>query len=1071
MNANSLIGIVLINREFGYCKIVSHENQRIKIHFCGTQRESWYSNSVLRTDFEWTPMSVGLKCRVNDKGICTVISPSIKVNEMSGVHEYLVEFDDESGEKIYVGERDLWPIPDSLVETPRTQISSLKPEAFHSWRSREFFQRALINLQKETCGIYALASSRIELMPHQAFVVGTVVDDISWRYILADEVGLGKTVEAGVIAHQLLAEKPDARILILCPGPLSRQWLVEMHVSFGGRDFHLLDLHNPVNVDLNNWSRVICSLKLATRDYMNKIISVNWDLIIIDEAHHLIWNHEQYKLVQKLSTQIPRILLLSAVPARSREKELLKLLQLVEPDRYSDNSVIAEKFSELYALQSSIGRRIRILSRYLDRGISDEESLEIIHESADKLFALEILCDDTDLLTAYTKIKEIHDYQEITIRYQNLIDVVIARYRINRRILKNRRSHLIDNSFMVRVPRLFDISTFAPSPLELQVTNLTVDLLLSIKENISIELFQSIVRLTMQSLCDPVALYGLMIALSFEEDAVDQSNVFLDSNLIYDYEERDQVIEAIAAKLGRHLDRGILKRLIELLKLSIDTESSSRLNKLIEVVKSQDEYKLKKQIIFAGTYGTAEYISYELIKIFGKNSVATFTHDLSDDEKEQEVTKFKRNSDCFLLISDESGGEGRNFQFADQIIHYDLPWSVASVEQRIGRLDRIGRSRAVKSIVIVPDNSLERDWLSCLELGFSVFTESISGLEFMLRGTEKNIICSLFGRDSNSLEQLIQSIKSDCDTEKSTDDADALTDATSFKKTSHYLKALSATSDHELEDSFPNFFRIISRPESAKKVTDRKDLNLNIWRFKPGDVSQFNLVGLEKLGDKELHERYGTFSRTVARDRPDLEFFSIGHPLIDSVSALTSLVAKGRTFAIKIKSSHLVKAGHYFLVKWKFTSSIDDESDQTNKVDRLLSLRNVFTIFDINSEEQISELVSDEMYKVIHSNLGVQNLNLEVLIDELGQLTEDWGPLVSVLLKKSECSAKTLYEIKYKSLDDQLILEFKDSIEKFSLSVLEDQEQLASQFDTYIKCFAKISPIIDSIGIIVVGKA
>jgi hypothetical protein len=111
------------------------------------------------------------------------------------------------------------------------------------------------------------------------------------------------------------------------------------------------------------------------------------------------------------------------------------------------------------------------------------------------------------------------------------------------------------------------------------------------------------------------------------------------------------------------------------------------------------------------------------------------------------------------------------------------------------------------------------------------------------------------------------------------------------------------------------------------------------------------------------------------------------------------------------------------------------------------------------------------MYKVIHSNLGVQNLNLEVLIDELGQLTEDWGPLVSVLLKKSECSAKTLYEIKYKSLDDQLILEFKDSIEKFSLSVLEDQEQLASQFDTYIKCFAKISPIIDSIGIIVVGKA
>jgi len=1071
MDANSLIGIVLINREFGYCKIVDHENQRVKIHFCGTQRESWYSNSVLRTDFEWAPITVGLQCRVEKRGTCTIISPSIKVNELSGVHEYLVEFDDESGERLHVSERDLWPIPDSLVETPRTQVLSLKPEAFQSWRCRELFQRALINLQKETSGIYALASSRIELMPHQAFVVGTVVDDNSWRYILADEVGLGKTIEAGVIAHQLLAEKPDARILILCPGPLSRQWLVEMHVSFGGRDFHLLDLHNPINVDLENWSRVICSLKLATRDYMNKIISTNWDLIIIDEAHHLIWNHEQYELVKKLSTQIPRILLLSAVPARSREKELLRLLQLVEPERYSENSVITEKFSELYAIQASVGRRIRILSRYLEQGITDEESLEIIHESADKLFSLEILCDDTDLVDAQTKIKEIHDYQEITIRYQNLIDDVIARYRINRRILKNRRAHLIDNSFMIKVPRLFDIFTYEPSPLELQVTNLTVDLLLSIKENISVELFQCIVKITMQSLCDPVALYGLMIALSFEEDAVDQSDIFLDSNLIYDYEDRDEVIEILASKLGCHIDRDILKRLIELLKLSIDTESSPRLNKLIDVVKSQDGFKSKKQIIFAGTYGTAEYISYELIKLFGKNAIATFTHDLSDDEKEQEVTKFRRNSDCFLLISDESGGEGRNFQFADQIIHYDLPWSVAAVEQRIGRLDRIGRSSSVKSIVIVPDASMERDWFSCLELGFSVFTESISGLEFMLRETEKNIICSLFGRDSTPLEELIQLIKGDCDRERSSDDADALTDATSFKKTSHYLKALSASSDLQLEDSFPNFFRMISRPESAKKVTDRKDLNLKIWRFKPGDVSQFKLVGLEKLGDKELHERYGTFSRSVARDRPDLEFFSIGHPLIDSVSSLTTQIARGRTFAVKIKSSVLINTGHYFLVKWKFTSQIDEQFDKTNKVDRLLSLRNVFTIFDINSEEQIPEIVGDEMYRAIHSNLGVENLNPEVIINELGQLTEEWGLSVSELLMKSECSAQVLYESKYKTLDDHLILEFRDSIKKLSFSILEDQEQLASQLDSYITSLANISPMIDSIGIIVVRKA
>lgn len=315
-----LDGLVLTNRDFGYCKITAHTGNQVRVRFIGTNRDAWYGVGVIaaQRDFKWQPLPVGLKCRVDDRGTCTVIEAPFEPSQAEGVHEYVVRFDDAAGEAAHLSERELWPIPGSLVETPATKLASLQVDSLSSFRARGRLQSAFEQLDRESANIRALAASRIALLPHQAYVIGTVIDDPVWRYILADEVGLGKTIEAGAIAHQLLSQKPEARILVLCPGPLARQWLCEMHLSFGGRDFRLVDLHQVGTVSFKKWRLVICSLKMAAREYRQQILDAEWDLVIIDEAHQLLWNASTYDLAQHLAGQVPRLLLLSAIPARQR---------------------------------------------------------------------------------------------------------------------------------------------------------------------------------------------------------------------------------------------------------------------------------------------------------------------------------------------------------------------------------------------------------------------------------------------------------------------------------------------------------------------------------------------------------------------------------------------------------------------------------------------------------------------------------------------------------------------------------------------------------------------------------
>lgn len=1025
-----LDGVVLFNRDFGYCKITAHTGNSVRVHFIGTNRDAWYGVQVIaaQKDFKWQAMPAGLKCRVANRGLCTIIEVPFQPSKDHGVHEYLVLFDGEAGETARLTELELWPIPGSLAETPLTRLTSLQGDTLPNFRAREGLLAAFQQVNRESANISALAASRVSLFPHQAFVIGTVIDDPLWRYILADEVGLGKTIEAGAIAHQLLSEKPDARILVLCPGPLSRQWLCEMHLSFGGRNFRLLDLHDPAKISLKAWPLVISSLKVAARDYRARMLGTKWDMVIVDEAHQLLWNGSHYELVEQLASAAPRLLLLSAVPARERDTELMRLLRLIDPEHYREGSPVVDQFSTLYAAQSTIGRRLRIVSRQLDK--PEDLDPQQLQGDVRRLLSVDVLGEDADLRNLQRVAQETQETADRLLCYRQLVDEVVSRYRISRRILKNRRARLVDAELLHGVPRALTTEIYKPSQLEARIADEALDLLSSLASSSRIDALQVLFRKLAQSLCDPVALYEIANALVAGDGEVVVDMQIFDANAAFDYDEQGAVLEGCADIFAPELDPIRLNRWVSLLRAAIEVPEQPRIQALKACLRRLLAEGSRKLLVFAGTFGAAEFAAESLVAEFGKEAVASFRHDLHDEEKEKQVARFKRDAQCCILVSDESGGEGRNFQFADALVHFDLPWSVSAMEQRIGRLDRIGRDRPVHSFVICPAGGLEEAWLHCLDQGFGVFTRSISGLEFMLHATERLAVKTAAEEGPAALMEMIQGIRGASERERASDDAEALTDAASFRSTSRYLRAAESVADEMLEKSVPLYLRAIGRGEAARRVTDDKDLNLRIWRLRPEEVTDYKLVGLERQGENPLRDCHGTFSRSVARDRPDLDFFAIGHPVVDALAVAVRQHIRGRSLMVRIETD-TVTPGLILLTGWRVAPFNPDGTERlSERALRVLGGRVVWGALDIETGEQLdSAMASSLAAEVISEESAIHDMGRDKVVELVKPEHGTWSATLNDLIARAAAKASEVYKEKYRESDasfcEQLLAEAK----------------------------------------------
>ena len=236
-------------------------------------------------------------------------------DQVNGGYSYDIQFPNKrvlrgcSEESIYCR---CWVDHDDPTET--LSLGGMETQYFHDRRQQ--FTRTILKQRAACRGLIGILSSRIEFVPHQLDVVRRVLEDPLQRYLLADEVGMGKTIEAGMIIRQFLLSFSQGNVLVVTPETLVKQWNHELEGKFITSEFY---------------GRVDVCSSSEMKKYVTKTIS----LLVVDEAHHLV-SLDIPDVLQQIASSSPRLLLLSAIPLLSQEEVLFRLLKLLDPDCYND---------------------------------------------------------------------------------------------------------------------------------------------------------------------------------------------------------------------------------------------------------------------------------------------------------------------------------------------------------------------------------------------------------------------------------------------------------------------------------------------------------------------------------------------------------------------------------------------------------------------------------------------------------------------------------------------------------------------------------------------------------------
>jgi ATP-dependent helicase HepA len=1054
-----MIGFIVKHSGFGLGKIHGLKNNQFTVLFCAPLSvkivaATIENRPVLKRAF--LPLNTlcdtqegQCECRV----IKTILAPNI-----TEPHRYEIEF--ENGLSKEVSEIDLIPKEIPPVTSPLEGLAECQLEGYGTFLKREALVSALWSSFRGAFGLRALLSSRIDLRPHQAYVAGTVLMDRVPRYLLADEVGLGKTIEAGIVIHDILERLPAAKILILCPGTLTQQWLCELYSKFSGKVFHLLELRLKQAMTGKIPEKAIVAFTDALL-HSPTLLKMKWDLVVVDEAHHLLAIPHLYRLAQQLSENAPSCLLLSAIPAQRREEEYLRLLALLEPQRYKPEANGAkEHFKQLYDRQIELGRKLSYISRRLGEFAVGTDTAELILQKIGELCSFPVVAQDVSLL-ASSKLLDPSDPTKFIEEVHALLHHVGDRYRISRRILRNRRSQLLDVEPHLRIDRELHRLGHQPDQLELDASNLTRRLVHSLHSSgVDDSVLLPLARQLFHSLCDPVC-FSEFIALASSRNPVRADLLEFDGQI--SYQEWAEYASSLWTAANLQPQIKILEDLEHAAEnWQSNAASSVRIDTLVTFLRNQHkEVPAKKFLIFAGFFGLGERLAQHLVDTFGKASVSQFTWDMETKAKEKAVMRFKRDSECWLMVSDETGGEGRNFQFVDELIHFDLPWHVSKIEQRIGRLDRLGREiPKVCSNVLYALVEEEDGWLNCLESGFQVFTRSISGLEFALSQLEGRIAQTAIAEGYEGLSLLVNDIKNGAEAERTEDDVQGMLDEASLDRTSaEVFRRAQSTPERDLalEEAFCDWFKFVTG-NGALGFPPTGDLpDKCIVEFRPNQLTPGS-IPLVTGPDGVQPDRVGTFRRKIAQERPDLEFFSVGNEFFDAVCTSLHQSTKGRTYAVECQSTHSPWRGFEFSYRpFGKRNLLLQHPGHQKHLDRVFAVRDEHFFIGENFElaADNSELLilrrsfTNETKDEVWKNFTLNNTRTQLLADRYAN--PGWEALVNRVEAKARIEAQRHFSLSLATILETESARIAEQIRQAKVARADDWEDEVGGLEALLK--------------------
>jgi ATP-dependent helicase HepA len=567
--------------------------------------------------------------RMYAKEEAPVTRVSFNVGDQIASHEdwtmTVEEVQEKNGLLIYVGVRTDNDEPVALKEVFLNNfIKFNKPQdrlfAGQIDRMSRFTLRyeALINQhQRRRNPTRGLAGGRVSLIPHQLYIAHEVGHRYAPRVLLADEVGLGKTIEAGMIIHQQLLSGRAHRVLILLPETLQHQWLVEMlrrfnlHFSLFDEERCIeafADAENPFETE----QLVICSLDFLRkkRRRFEQVLDAEWDLLVVDEAHHLEWSEEApsraYEMVEALAEQVPGVLLLTATPDQLGHQSHFARLRLLDPERFYD-------YDAFLAEEQAYGQVASAAQELLDGESLSDEAKQILASQLEGL----------DLSDAAAR--------------QQAVATLLDQHGTGRVLFRNSRANI--QGFPERHLNVY------PMPLPEQYKT-------------------------------AIKVMGMMGGNGGELQT---------RALRYLYPEK--IFQQFEGENATW------------------TQFDPRVDWLLELLLSARQQKV---LVICSEAATAIALEEALRTREGIRGTV-FHEGMSILERDKASAYFaQQESGAQVLLCSEIGSEGRNFQFASHLVLFDLPLNPDLLEQRIGRLDRIGQQNTVEIHVPYLEGTAQR---------------------------------------------------------------------------------------------------------------------------------------------------------------------------------------------------------------------------------------------------------------------------------------------------------------------------------------------------------------------------
>ncbi len=844
-----------------------------------------------------------------------------------------------------------------LEECPKAELTRLisLQEAINSsdWHNPleaiAHVQALAIRSVNDVWGIFSLA--RIALLPHQLWVCRRVVQELPTRWLVADDVGLGKTVEAGLILWTLLNKGAVKRILIVCPASLVEQWQHRLRIMFDIRCTRYTTEADTSKSDFwNTHHQVIASLptlRKNSRDRHNRLFEAEpWDLLIVDEAHHLNANEQSgptlgYSFIDQLINKYKKVrsvVFFSGTPHRGKDYEFFSLLKLLQEDLFDPKK----------SGESQLPLLRKVMIRNNKQSVTDMKG--------NKLFLP---------VKVYS---EIYEYShEESLFYEKLTRFITTG--------KAYASRLDDFNQRAVMLILICMQKLASSSVAAIYKALSGRLKRLDTKRKALEKVKHRKRELEQEL------------KKFDDEEK------LDSDEINQLEERIlELTESIRLMEDEE------PRLQELIQAANTIKQETKIQKILEVVVNQF---VDRQVLFFTEYkATQSLLMSALITRYGENSVTFINGEelaegvinktgqvLSLKEKRETAAEKFNQGKVRFLISTEAGGEGIDLQEnCYSLIHVDLPWNPMRLHQRVGRLNRYGQKRGVEVITLRNPQTVETliwDKLNhkidnIMQSLQQVMDEPEDLLQLVLGMTSPKLFREIFSEANRHHEDLHQWFNRETAKFGGKDAIAAVREIVGscekfdFQQVSPLLPQLDLPA---LQPFFLTMLHLNKRRVKLTKLTDEvfSFITPENWKIEPGIQREYeqvhfnrdrrdqnvthHLLGVgHKLFNAALSQAIG-FSASVSV-LPDLNQSLFIFIISDRVTGINSHIRQA-VAAVSINSSHQA----IILKDWEIIAQLNQYLSNFKKIPESSASPQL-------SSEQICQLLTDaESFLEKHLNL------------------------------------------------------------------------------------------------------